>query len=179
MKNLRRSTLVGFAALVAVVLILVGLPAVAQDDTPACEGEYLEHVRELGLTYIGALNAQDFDSWYNVLADDYVQSAVDAGFAPLNRDEAMASAEGLVAAFPDLVTEIVMSTVSADCRFVTFRWTSVGTFVGNGNTGAPVPGMTMVEVEDGQILNEWIYYDLYALYTIMGLIPEPTATEGG
>jgi predicted ester cyclase len=146
----------------------------AQDSEPACEGDYLESVRELGLIYIEALNAGDLDPWYEVLADDY-QAFYPSG-AGLDKDAARASDEALLAAFPGFQTEIHESSVSSDCRFVTFHWTSSGEFTGTMGdvepTGLPatVPGITIVEVADGQIVSERVSYDQLALLTQIGVI---------
>ncbi len=69
MNRLQKSRLVVVVALLLVALLPLA-PVAAQDREPACEGEHLEQVRELGLTYIRALNAGDLTPWYGVLADD-------------------------------------------------------------------------------------------------------------
>ncbi|MBK8023025.1 MAG: ester cyclase [Chloroflexi bacterium] len=164
--NVRRLSAIP-SVLLAIFLIVSGVSA--QSNEPACDGDYLESVRELGLTYIAALNAHDLTSWYNVLADDYTAYYAEEGYQPLDKDAALASDQALLTAFPNIDTEIHVSSVSSDCRLVTFRWTSSGTFVGNGNA-VSVLGMTMVEVADGQILNEWVTYDVGDLMTQMGLM---------
>jgi hypothetical protein len=88
----------------------------AQSDEPVCKGEYPEPVRETGIAYIDALNAVDLDPWYALLADHYERYET-GDFIPLDRETALASAEGIMAVFLGFQTEIHTSTVSADCRF--------------------------------------------------------------
>jgi predicted ester cyclase len=167
--------------LVVVVLLLVALlplaPVAAQDDDPACEGEYLEEVRELGLTYIRALNAGDLTEWYDVLADEYQANYLMLP-EPFDKEGALANDEALLATFPGLETEVHFSFVSADCRYVAFHWTSRGTFSGPMGdiepTGkaAQVSGISIVEVADGQIVHEWVAYDNLTVMTQIGLMGE-------
>lgn len=177
MTKLRRLRFMLLVVLLAAMLMVVGVRA--QDTEPACEGDYLESVRELGLTYIDALNAGDLDIWYDVLAEDYMAYYSDTGFEPMDRDAARAADEALMATFPGFQTEVHMSTVSSDCRFVTFHWTSKGNFDGpmgdippNGNP-AEVSGISLVEVADGKIVSERVAYDLVTLLTQMGLMGGP------
>lgn len=155
----------------------------AQDEAPACEGDYLESVRETGLAYVEALNAGDLDPWYALLADGYQAYYPANNMMPLDKDAARASDEGLLVAFPGLNTEVHMSSVSADCRFVTYHWTTSGTFSGplgdippNGNSGA-VSGVNVAEVVNGQIVNEWSGWDQLSLLTQLGLLGAPPPAE--
>jgi len=167
-----------FAFMLLVVLPLTGALVVfsaAQMDEPACEGEYLESVREVGTAYISALNALDLDPWYALLADDY-ERYLPGDFIALDKAGGLADAEGIMAVFPGFQTEIHMSTVSADCRFVTFIWTSTGTNEGpiggippTGITGS-VSGISVTEVVDGKILHEWISFDQLTLFSKLGLV---------
>ncbi len=177
---------IGFFSILLVVLsVWVSAVVLAQDDAPACEGEYLESVRELGTIYIRSLNAGDLDPWYDVLADDYVAGYSDAGFAPMDKDAARAADEALMAALPGFQTEIHFSTVSADCRTVTFHWTSTGTFSGplagiepTGQTGQ-VSGISVVEVAGGKIKRELVAYDLMTFLTSVGAMGGETADASG
>lgn len=158
--------------------------ALAQ-DAPACEGETLEAARALGTIYISALNAGDLDPWYAVLADNYTAHYSTAGFAAMDKDQARADDEALMAALTDFNTTIDFSTVSADCRFVTFRWTSTATLTGvlagippTGQTGQ-VSGTTIVEIADGQLVSEWVTYDLMTFMTAVGAMGGPVADPSG
>jgi predicted ester cyclase len=166
---------------VMVLLVIVGMVVTfagnvaAQSDEPACEGEYLESVREVGIAYIDALNTMDLDPWYALLADDYENYGT-GDFIPMDREAALLSAEGIMAVFPGFQTEIHMSTVSADCRFVTFIWTSSGTNDGPIGEIPPtgiataVSGISVTEVVDGKIVHEWISYDQFTLFSKLGLV---------
>lgn len=147
----------------------------AQNDQPACEGDYIESVREVGTAYVSALNALDLDPWYALLTDDYTRYG-SGDFIPMDKPAALADAQGIMAVFPGFQTEIHLSTVSTDCRYVTFIWTSTGTNEGpigeippTGITGS-VSGISVTEVVDGQIVAEWISYDQLTLFGKLGLV---------
>jgi predicted ester cyclase len=175
----RKIGLLLFAVLVIAASLWGG--ALAQ-DTPACEGEYLESVRELGTIYVSALNAGDLDPWYEVLADNFESYGPNADVW-IDKDAARANAEGLFVSFPGFQTEIHFSTVSADCRFVTYYWTSSGVFGGplgnlppNGQPGA-VSGINIAEIEDGKIVRAWNAYDLMSLLASFGVTVEMSTPE--
>jgi steroid delta-isomerase-like uncharacterized protein len=176
MTRFTKVTILLLGVLLAAALIIASVAVSAQSDTPACEGEYLESVRELGVSYIEALNQSDLASWYALLADDYESRYSMVGFAALDKDGTQALAEGLFVTFPGFQTEINMSIVSTDCRYVTYYWTSTGAFDGpfgevppNGNP-VEVSGINLVEVADGQIVHEWGSFDMSTLLTQMGLM---------
>ncbi len=155
----------------------------AQDEEPACEGDYLKSVREVGIAYITALNAVDLDPWYALLTDDYMRYGT-GDFIPMDKPAALADAQGIMAVFPDFQTEIHMSSVSTDCRYVTFIWTSTGT--NNGAIGeipptgisGSVSGISVTEVADGQIVAEWISFDQLTMFGKLGLVTiGPPAAE--
>jgi predicted ester cyclase len=173
--------------LVSLVLVIAASlwGGVLAQDAPACEGETLEAARELGTIYIRALNAGDLNPWYEVLADDYRAHYSTAGFAPMDKDQARADDEALMAALTDFNTVIDFTTVSADCRFVTFRWTSTATFTGplggfepTGQTGQ-VSGTTIVELADGQIVEEWVAYDFMTYLLSVGAMGGMAEAPGG
>lgn len=181
MKSLQVKTLV-YGLLLVLLLVLAGNVA-AQSDTPACEGDYLESVREIGTAYISALNALDLDPWYALLADDYHRYG-SGDFIPMDKESGLADAQGIMSVFPGFQTEIHLSTVSDDCRYVTFIWTSTGTHNGplgdippTGITGS-VSGISVTEVVDGKIAAEWISYDQLTLLGKLGLVTiGPPAAE--
>jgi predicted ester cyclase len=172
-KSLRKTMFV-LLALLAISVMVTGISAQSADE-PACEGDYLESVREVGLTYIAALNANDLQPWIDVLAEDYVFHPI-GGMEAGDKEESLASAQGVMAVFPGFQTEIHMSTVSSDCRYVTFLWTSTGIFGGPIGDIQPtgqetsVSGISVTEVEDGQIVSEWVSYDQLTLLSKLGLV---------
>src|SRR5689334_10653314 len=130
MNALRKWALVlGTGLLLAVTMAVLSKGVSAQAATPASEGDHLEAVRKIGLTYIDALNANDLSARYALLADD-VQHYEGVDFNPMDKAATRAAAKGIMAIFPGFQTEVHMSSVSADCRFVTFIWTSSGKFNG-------------------------------------------------
>jgi predicted ester cyclase len=177
MSTLRKLRFMFLGVLLVAILIVAGVGA--QDSAPACEGDYLESVRELGLIYVNSINAGDLDPWYEVLTDDYMAYYPDVGFEPMDRDAARTADEALMATFPGFQTEVHLSTVSSDCHYVTFHWTSRGNFDGamgeippNGNP-IEVSGISLIEVADGKIVSERVSYDLLSLLTQMGLMGGP------
>lgn len=171
------------AGLVMGISLSMTVGVLAQ-DMPACEGEYLESVRELGTIYVHALNTANLDLWYDVLADDFVTYGSNASVV-IDKATSRANAEGLFVTFPGFQTEIHLSTVSADCRFVTYYWTSSGTFSGplgnippTGLSGA-VSGINIAEVEDGKILRTWNAYDQVTLLSAMGIMGPNAPAPGG
>jgi predicted ester cyclase len=177
--------------IVVMLLVLLGgtlmtLGVSAQDAEPACEGDYLESIREIGLTYIDTLNAGDLQPWIDLLAEDYQGHEI-GSLEPLDSAGAIAGGEGVMAIFPGFQTEVHLSTVSSDCRFVTFIWTSTGIFGGPMGDIQPtgqetaVTGISVTEIEDGKIIREWVSYDQLTLLSKLGLVtvgpPASTATE--
>jgi predicted ester cyclase len=176
MNSFRKTGLVlTFGILLAIATGLFAGSAAAQGEEPTCEGDYLESVREVGTAYIDALNSLDLAPWYALLTDDYMRYGT-GDFIPMDKPAALADAQGIMAVFPGFQTEIHMSSVSTDCRYVTFIWTSTGTNDGpigeippTGVTGS-VSGISVTEVADGQIVAEWISFDQLTLFGKLGLV---------
>ena len=175
--------------LLAVMLTFVSVSVHAQSAMPACEGDQLEKTREFGMTFRKALNDGNMDSWYKVLADDYQLHSSMVDFAPLDKDGALAAMQPLLTAFPGFQTEANLSLVSADCQYVTYHWTSRGTFTGPFGDMQPtgnafeVSGINIAKVVNGQVLEEWNTFDRLTLLTQMGVMggeaaPEATAATG-
>ena len=189
MVRLHLSKFVNVGLLLAVMLSFVSVSVHAQSTVPACEGDQLEKTREYGLTFMKAFNDGNLDSWYKVLADDYQLHSSMVDFAPLDKDGARAAMEPLLIAFPGFQTEANLSLVSTDCQYVTYHWTSRGTFTGpfgdmqpNGNA-FELSGINIAKVVNGQIVEEWNTFDRLTLLTQMGVMggeatPEATATTG-
>ncbi|MBE2182234.1 MAG: ester cyclase [Anaerolineae bacterium] len=180
MKMLRKVTFVAFVF----AMMLGAVSIYAQAEAPPCEGDYLESVRTIGLSFIESLNDGDLDPWYELLADDY-ELYTNGTFVPVDRDTSRADTEGFFTAFPGFQTEIHMSNVSSDCRFVTYAWTSSGTndgpIAGLPATGAmgSVSGINIAEVADGKIIREWNSFDLFTLLAQLGLVTLESPNTGG
>jgi steroid delta-isomerase-like uncharacterized protein len=139
--------------------------------------------RELLERYVELYNAGDLDACMELYAEDAVQwmhdglfEGVDAIRERLGRD---------LLAFPD-AEYVVESFVEDGDRFAD-EWTFTGTNTGplrlpDGTeipgTGKPVEikGMELVEVLDGKIVVDNLYYDFMAAVAQLGLVPEPAVT---
>ena len=75
--------------------------------------------------------------------------------------------DGVLAAFPD--TRYVVDDLIAEGDRVVVHWrllaTQQGEFFGMAATGAPISlqGIAIYRVEDGQLMERWVVYDLYGL----------------
>jgi steroid delta-isomerase-like uncharacterized protein len=139
----------------------------------------MEANRELLERYVELYNAGNLEACMELYAQDAVQwmhdglfEGVDAIRERLGRD---------LIAFPD-AKYIVESFVEDGSRFAD-EWTFTGTNSGplrlpDGSeippTGQPVQikGMELVEVRDGKIVVDTLYYDFMAAVTQLGLVPE-------
>jgi steroid delta-isomerase-like uncharacterized protein len=114
---------------------------------------------------------------YRVFAQDLKMST---------RAEVVAWFRGLFDAVPDLHMEVEDVAVAGvpGCERVTVRWHITGTFsgapyVGIEPTGRPVDlrGMDLIDVEDGRIAGNNIYYDQLAFARQIGMLP-PEGSRG-
>ena len=75
--------------------------------------------------------------------------------------------DGVLAAFPD--TRYVVDDLIAEGDRVVVHWrllaTQQGEFFGIAPTGTPISlqGIAIYRVEDGQLMERWVVYDLYGL----------------
>ncbi len=175
MRLLPLSTFVKVGLIFAIMLTFVGVSVHAQSAAPTCDGDQLEKVRDFGLTFVRAMNDGNLDEWYSVLADDYQLHSSMVDFKTLDKDGARAAMQALLNAFPGFQSEVHMSLVSTDCRYVTYYWTSSGTFTGafgdmqpTGNAWT-VSGINIAEVDSGEIVQEWNTFDRLTLMNQLGV----------
>jgi steroid delta-isomerase-like uncharacterized protein len=138
--------------------------------------------RELLERYVELYNAGDLDACMELYAEDAVQRMHDGTFEGLDaiRDRLARDLE----AFAD-ANYAVESFVEDGDKFAD-EWTFTGTNTGpfrlpDGTevlpTGKPVEikGMELVEVRDGKIVVDNLYYDFMAAVVQLGLVPEGAA----
>jgi len=138
--------------------------------------------KELLDRYVELYNAGDLDACMELYADDAAQRMHDGVFEGTEeiRDRL---ARDLVA-FPD--AKYVVDSFFADGDRFADEWTFTGTNTGplrlpDGTevpaTGKPVEikGMEFVEVRDGKIVVDNLYYDFTAAVAQLGLVPEGAA----
>jgi steroid delta-isomerase-like uncharacterized protein len=139
----------------------------------------MEANRELLDRYVELYNAGDLDACMELYADDAVQRMHDGVFEGIEAIRERLARD--LVAFPD-AKYVVDSFVEDDETFAD-EWTFTGTNTGpfrlpDGTevpaTGRPVEikGMELVEVRDGKIVVDNLYYDFMAAVAALGLIPE-------
>jgi steroid delta-isomerase-like uncharacterized protein len=132
--------------------------------------------------YVERYNAGDLDSCMALYAGDASQRMHDGVFEGVDaiRDRLARDLE----AFAD-ATYVVDSFFAAGDRFAD-EWTFTGTNTGplrlpDGSVIPPtgksveIKGMELVEVRDGKIVVDNLYYDFMAAVTQLGLIPQGAA----
>jgi steroid delta-isomerase-like uncharacterized protein len=142
----------------------------------------MEPNRELLGRYVELYNAGDLDACMKLYAEDAVQRMHDGVFEGLDaiRDRLAHDLE----AFAD-ANYVVESFVEDGDRFAD-EWTFTGTNTGPFRLpdGSEVPatgkrveikGMELVEVHDGKIVLDNLYYDLMAAVVQLGLVPQGAA----
>ena len=135
--------------------------------------------RELLDRYVELYNAGDLDACMELYAEDAVQTMPDGTFEGRNsiRERLARDLEG----FPD-ATYIVGRFVEQGNTFAD-EWTLIGTHTGTfplpDGTRAPpsgkqvaVQGMEFVQLRDGKIVIDNLYYDNMAVLVQLGLVPK-------
>jgi steroid delta-isomerase-like uncharacterized protein len=132
--------------------------------------------------YVERYNAGDLDACMELYAEDAVQRMHDGIFEGLDAIRNRLARD--LDAFAD-AKYVVESFVEDGDRFAD-EWTFTGTNTGpfrlpDGSevpaTGKPVEirGMELVEVRDGKIVVDNLYYDFMAAVVQLGLVPEGAA----
>jgi steroid delta-isomerase-like uncharacterized protein len=142
----------------------------------------METNRELLERYVELYNAGDLDACMELYAEDAMQWMHDGLFAGVDAIRERLARD--LAAFPD-AKYVVESFVEDSDKFAD-EWTFTGTNTGpfrlpDGSevpaTGRPVEikGMELVEVRDGKIVVDNLYYDFMAAVAQLGLVPAGAA----
>jgi steroid delta-isomerase-like uncharacterized protein len=135
--------------------------------------------RELLDRYVERYNAGDLDACMELYADDAMQRMHDGIFDGIDAIRERLARD--LTAFPD-AKYVVDSFVEDDETFAD-EWTFTGTNTGPFRLpdGSEVPatgrsveikGMELVEVRDGKITVDNLYYDFMAAVAELGLIPQ-------
>ena len=142
----------------------------------------MEANRELLERYVELYNAGDLEACMELYAEDAVQWMHDGLFEGVDAIQERLARD--LTAFPD-AKYVVESFVEDHDKFAD-EWTFTGTNTGpfrlpDGSevpaTGRPVEikGMEFVEVRDGKIVVDNLYYDFMAAVAQLGLVPEGVA----
>lgn len=132
--------------------------------------------------YVERYNAADLDSCMALYADDATQRMHDGVFEGVDAIEARLARD--LEAFAD-AKYVVDSFFAAGDKFAD-EWTFTGTNTGplrlpDGTVipptglGVEIKGMEYVEVRDGKIVVDNLYYDFMAAVAQLGLIPQGVA----
>jgi steroid delta-isomerase-like uncharacterized protein len=146
------------------------------------EERSMEANRELLERYVELYNAGDLDACMELYAEDAVQWMHDGLFEGVYAIQERLARD--LTAFPD-ARYVVESFVEDGEKFAD-EWTFTGTNTGpfrlpDGSevpaTGRPVElkGMELVEVRDGKIVVDNLYYDFMAAVAQLGLVPAGAA----
>jgi steroid delta-isomerase-like uncharacterized protein len=138
--------------------------------------------KELLDRYVELYNEGDLDACIELYAEDAVQKMHDGVFEGVDAIRERLARD--LVAFPD-ARYVVDSFLAEDDKFAD-EWTFTGTYTGpfrrpDGTdvpaTGKPVEikGMEFVEVRDGKIVVDNLYYDFMASVVQLGLVPEGAA----
>jgi steroid delta-isomerase-like uncharacterized protein len=141
-------------------------------------GKTMDANRELLEQYVALYNAGDLDACLDLYAEDAVQRMADGTFEGRSaiRERLARDLEGC----PD-ATYTVESFVEQGDTFAD-EWTFAGTHTGplrlpDGTHLPPtgkrveIRGMELVQVRDGKIVIDNLYYDSMAVLTQLGLVP--------
>jgi steroid delta-isomerase-like uncharacterized protein len=132
--------------------------------------------------YVELYNAGDLDGVIDLYADDAVQNMPDGSFEGRSTIRARLAQE--LAGFTD-VNHTVRSFVEQGDLFCD-EWTFAGThtqpfLLPDGTELAPtgkrveIKGMELVQVRDGKVVVNTLYYDNLAVAAQLGLVPEGAA----
>ena len=139
----------------------------------------MEPNRALLERYVELYNAGDLEACMELYAEDAVQWMHDGLFAGVDAIQERLARD--LTAFPD--AKYVVESFVEDGDTFADEWTFTGTNTGpfrlpDGSevpaTGRPVEikGMELVEVRDGKIVVDNLYYDFMAAVSQLGLVPE-------
>jgi len=167
----------------AVLACLIGLTALAVSAASAAQpgatppGEEAASAAnaELARRFYEELHTGDVTVADEIIADD---AAFHMGSATMGLEETKQEAAAIKAAFPDVAWPVEDTLVDGDK--VAVRWTFSGTHEGE-YAGIPpsgnlvrVSGISILRIEDGEIVEGWIEFDTLAL--LHQLEPAPAAT---
>jgi steroid delta-isomerase-like uncharacterized protein len=144
----------------------------------------MERYRGLLDRYVELYNAGDLDGVIDLYAEDAVQRMPDGTFEGRGVIRDRLAQE--LAAFSDLAHRVVSYIEEGDA--FADEWVFVGTHTGplrlpDGTELPPtgkrieMPGMEVVQVRDGKVVVNNLYYDNLAVVAQLGLLPQPASAS--
>jgi steroid delta-isomerase-like uncharacterized protein len=123
-----------------------------------------------------AFQARDLDTAVSYWSEEGVEEVIPVGILR-GRDEIRENIRAMYAGAPDL--EVVLERVVADDRHAVIQWRGAGTFTGEPFNGIEANGrrielrvVELMDIDDGQIVRNTIYYDGAAFARQIGMMPE-------
>lgn len=138
-------------------------------------------VKKMLMDYVTAWNSGDAGRVASFLTDDCVFENLGGEDVHRGIEEIKAWATGVFAAFPDFKLEIKSLFVAGD--WVAAEWIETGTHTGamgpNPATGKSfsVHGASILELREGRIKRETLYWDSATFLRQLGLMPEAHSRE--
>jgi steroid delta-isomerase-like uncharacterized protein len=139
-------------------------------------------IQTIARRFFDTWNAHDADAHVKFLSSDYVAES-DTFTEPVRGPEAArAVISNYFTAFPDL--NVTVETMLASGDVVTVRWRASGTHRGPLLGVAPtqrqaqVRGCTVLEIRNGKVTRQWIYWDTGHLLRQLGALPERSRAAG-
>lgn len=126
---------------------------------------------EIVQAYIDAWNALDLDSLDAVVADDFKRRAPDQNLD--SRDELKAFITKIHDTYANFSVTLEEYSASGDLIFVAWNTTSSGLKGSESEQAVAVPGMTMLQIVDGRIAEEHVFYDTATLNAQLGTAETP------
>ncbi len=133
-------------------------------------------VEKMLMDYVAAWNSGDPERIASFLTNDCVFENLGGEGVHRGRDEVKAWATSVFAAFPDFNLEIRSLFVAGD--WVGVEWVETGTHKGAMGSHPPtgksfaVPGASILELHQGKIKRETLYWDSATFLRQLGLMPE-------
>ena len=122
-----------------------------------------------------ALSKKDLDTFVEFLTDETVDDFVAIGEIR-GKSAIRQFFDELFAAFPDF--EMTVDRISGDRRTATVQWQATGTFYGGKFQGieptrkhVEIRGVDVMEITDGRVVHDTIYYDGASFARQIGLLP--------
>jgi steroid delta-isomerase-like uncharacterized protein len=133
-------------------------------------------VEKMLMDYVGAWNSGDPEKVASFLTDDCVFESLPGEAVHRGLEEVQAWATGVFASFPDFKLEIKSLFVAGD--WVGVEWIETGTHKGAMGPHPPtgksfaVPGASIIELHQGKIKRETLYWDSATFLRQLGLMPD-------
>lgn len=131
---------------------------------------------EVARSAFDAMKAQDFETLASNWREDGVEDIVAVGILR-GPAEIVENVRATYAGAPDL--DATLERIVADDRHAVTQWRATGTFTGEPFNGIESNGrrielrvVEVMEVEDGQIARNTVYYDGAAFARQVGMMPE-------